>query len=239
MTTEPDPPTAPLKGVALDEHLDRPRPLSGLGPAALILPVLSALAIGLFVTERGRAERAPALAPIAVPQAELAAWSGSVILPSGARLGLRLSPLQPDPRRQAFDAELLARRLDLGPAQPWRLEVALEAQGSAGSVQPVAIAFDDLRVFDREGVVSTALTTRATSPLATLLRSDAGATLESGCTIQLVLWGREPHGSPRVGGIELVSTLDSEAEAQTIECALTPFELHEAQLPASVARRTK
>ncbi|WP_145186799.1 hypothetical protein [Planctomycetes bacterium Pla163] len=199
--------------------------------------MLSALAIGLFVTERRRAVRAPALAPIAVPQAELAAWSGSLALDGGARLALRLSPLQPDPRRQAFDAARLAQRLELGPAEPWRLEVTLERTGAPLSGAAVEVALEGVRVIDREGVVSRALTTGATGPLATLLRSDAQATLEAGCTVQLVLWGREPHGSPRVGGLEVLAPSGSGIESRTIECALTTLELHEAELPASVARR--
>jgi hypothetical protein len=224
-------------GGARDEHLDRPRPLSGLGPAALVLPVLSALAIGLFVTERRATKRAPALAPSAVPQAEVAAWSGSLALDDGARLVLRLSPLQPDPRRQAFDAARLAQRLKLGPAEPWRLEVALERTVAQTSDAALSIGLEGVCVIDRDGVVSRALATDAVGPLATLLRSDAQATLESGCTVQLVLWGREPHGSPRVGGLDVLAASSSEVESRTIECALTTLELHEAELPASVARR--
>ncbi|MCZ6596280.1 MAG: hypothetical protein O7B99_01430, partial [Planctomycetota bacterium] len=66
---------------------------------------------------------------------------GELELPGGARLLAQLTPLHAAEAWQAFDARALAERLELGPGEPWRLELWLE---DASGGESVAVA--DARV---------------------------------------------------------------------------------------------
>lgn|GEM_PF-1769969 len=207
----------------------RPRPLDGLGPAALVLPVLSALAIGLFATQRRQAPAPPAAAFAAPDEIEVEAWVGRVPLAGDAgRVELRLTPLQSDARRQAFDRDRLAERLGLGAGEPWRLEVRYDAaEDGAGSEAAVRLARPSIA--DRDGVACSPLEPGVDDPLATLLRTPEALELAAGETVQVVLWGRGPDGAPRALGL---STADG-----PLECALSSLVVPESDVPASVARR--
>lgn len=215
----------------------RPRPLNGLGPAALVLPVLSALTIGLYATQRRSAPPPPAPAFAAPQKVELDAWVGHVPLERGAgRLELRLTPLQVDARRQAFDREALADELGLGPGEPWRLEVRYEASTldraaatDADADRSQAVRLVDPGIADREGLACAPIDAEGDGPLATLLRTPRPLELTAGESVQLVLWGRRPLGAPRVVGL----TDGNDA----LDGALSLLVVPESDVPASVARR--
>lgn len=228
MTSEQQPPTVAPEGDGSD---GRPRPLNGLGPAALVLPILSALAIGLFATQRHHTEVPPAESVVAPSQVELEAWIAAVpVGGSGARLEVRLTALQGDARRQAFDRDQLAARLGLGAGEPWRLEVRYDAgeRSAAGDGETASVRLAGAAISDRDGVASRGLDLAGRGPLAALLRTPPELELQPGEAIQLVLWGRRPNAAPRALGLVQAGA--------ALECMLSPVVVPESDVPASVAR---
>jgi len=132
----------------------------------------------------------------------------------GARLRIRLEPLHPDARRQAFDAEVLAERLGLerggipveeGGPQPWRLTLVAEAdrapqppvQGASSDAPrpqgvPLVSTLSGVRCPGLEPVLSAGGEARAGVEVLSALLGVADAPLSAGERHDLILWGEAP-----------------------------------------------
>lgn len=218
---------------------DRQRP----GPVVLLLPLLTLLLALLWTA---RAQRGPrgerALPP---PRAEVASLEGW----SGAREGLsaELVPMHPEPERQAFEAEVLRRRLGRSSGAPWRLVLAYR-RGARGRGGPAAgvppegasrarggadesgFALDALRVLDARGVALEVLRSPAerdgpSDPVAVLF-APPQRPLMPGEEVTVVLFGREPEGAARLEGLgpEPVPLAPTEIPATALDVALARLE---------------
>jgi hypothetical protein len=220
------------------------RPLNGLGSAVLLLPVLSAVSIGLWVTSPPRTEAPPARTTHADEELRTAVWAAQVPLADGSRLDVRVSRLQADEQRQAFDREALARRFGLGTGEAWRCEVA--RRGGRESKSPVtdgdaneATTWPALcvvtaaapHVIDREGPATRALEFTpdvAGDPLLVLFRPPDGE-IAQGTSLQFVQWGRLPGAGAELVGLAIDGT--------PLSIGLSESEEGGARLPASVASK--
>jgi len=217
-----------MEGRFDDDDTGRSRPWRGLGPAALLLPVFSALFVGLWITDAGTRTSAPATEAHADEEGALSVRVGTTVLPSGSRVDVRLSTMQTESQRQSFDREALARRFGLGTGEAWRLEVRF---GASTAPSRERLRFEAIEVVDRDGRAARRLerdSTGPVDPLLVLFEPPAEVELAVGEALQFVLWGRESGGAARLVGLEL--------DGVDFEVPLTPLELREAELPASVAR---
>jgi len=220
------------------------RPLSGLGSAVLLLPVLSAVSIGLWVTSPPRAEAPPARTTHADEELRTAVWTAQVPLADGSRLDVRVSRLQSDEQRQAFDREALARRFGLGTGEAWRCEVARRGGGESASRTTQAdareahtdqvtgvVTASAPHVVDREGPATRALEFTpdvAGDPLLVLFRPPDGD-IPPGTSLQFVQWGRRPGAGAELIGLTV--------DGAPLSIALSESEEGGARLPASVASK--
>jgi hypothetical protein len=218
------------------------RPLDGLGSAVLLLPVLSAVSIGLWVTSPPRSEAPPARAPHADEELRTAVWTAERPLEGGGRVVVRVSPLQFDEQRQAFDREALARRFGLGTGEAWRCEIAVHGPLEAGASAPAAgleagakrgpvLRVAAPHVVDRDGIATSALERKlefAEDPLLVLFRPPDGE-LAPGTTLQFVQWGRRPGPGAELVGVSL--------DEVPLSIALSESDEGGARLPASVASK--
>ncbi len=188
------------------------------GPGALVLFLLVFLSVvgaaSLFFGRRSR--RTPAAPPqVTSPDETVAAFSGE-LEGAGGWLSATLAPLHAEPARQAFESSALARRLGLGPGEPWRLRVRWQRRREPGASRPAGdrperdspagIALGAVEVLDSEGaalrsfVPPPAPGNGPARPLETLLAPPAGA-LHPGAVADWVLWGRTPAGEVRLSGL--------------------------------------
>lgn len=223
------------------------RPLSGLGSAVLLLPILSAMSIGLWVTSSPRSEAPPARTTHADEEMRTAVWTAEVPLADGSRVVVRVSPLQFDEERQAFDREALARRFELGTGEAWRCEIAHRGgldtsplptgapptapEGASSAQAHDVLTIAAPHVVDREGRATHALDhapTAADDPLLVLFRPPDGV-LARGTTLQFVQWGRRPGPGAELVGLSV--------DDEPVRIALSESEEGGARLPASVASK--
>ena len=101
-----------------------------IGPIVMLLP-LAFLVLGIsYFKDRGGARLGPRATPPTVASEEtVSAWGCEFVGLGRIRWRAILAPLHANPIRQGFDARVLARRLELGEGQPYKLEVeCLEPQ---------------------------------------------------------------------------------------------------------------
>jgi len=132
--------------------------------------------------------------------------AGTLELSPSARLTVHLGPLHEDPRRQAFDKDALAQRLELPDGEPWslRLETAGEVPGAA---------LEGVQVLDSEGACLAPILEGATQreggvedPLFGIFQPHELTGDVPGW--EVVLWGRPPGPGGRLecswGSVDLV-----------------------------------
>ncbi|HIG12743.1 MAG: hypothetical protein ABGY71_08450 [bacterium] len=199
MTSTPNPPLPPR--------------LPFSGPLLLLFPAL----FFAGAVQYQRAQRPQPGPPPARPEEPstnpVAGWLGHGVLVAGGQLRARLLPLHNNRERQSFDADSLARRLELGPGEPWRLELRYlvkepggqykdSAEGS--STRSASLDLSDLVVSDATGRAAGALSGpelaagEVIDPLWSVLA--APTYLQPGETTRLVLWGRAPKGRASLQG---------------------------------------
>jgi hypothetical protein len=192
----------------------------------LLLPLLVLLLAVLHLAERRPGLGRRAQPPRACGGEEVEAWAGSVEVPSGGRLQVNLAPLHSNSDRQRFEAQSLARRLDLGEGEPWRL--VLRHVGHPGA----DLELGGLVVADEGGarlrpLSPPAQTEGIADPLAVLLA--APERLTAGSARTLVLWGPAPSGTPRLGGLgvsgpELVPLVPGSVAGSELDGSLVRIE---------------
>jgi len=168
--------------------VSRPSPRA-VGPIVMIVPLLSLIAGALWMRERVHEGPPPGAPSVADPDVRVAGWRTPVT--GASPLVAELFPLHADDERQAFEAERLRERLDLGPGEPFRLRL---------SVSELAPELDPstLRLTTGGQPVLTCVRPGPDAfagPLATLLwppaRLDPG-----GRIVEIVLWGSAPDEAP-------------------------------------------
>jgi hypothetical protein len=214
------------------------RPSLGTLEKASVFALTILLLTTLVLHWRSRRDAAsPTQAPeVSDPDQTVTAYCGEWTQPEGrGRLVVQLAPLHIDPEQQAFDAQVLRRRLSLGPGAPWRLRLSWERASeasSAGSPEP-ALSLGELSVRDATGralgVVLPAGSALPLDPLVALFAAPGGA-LQAGQGIDLVLWGRAPSGEAWLDGVR-----PGEASAP-IAVALRERELRRSELGGPLAR---
>ncbi len=191
---------------------------------ALLLPVASATLLVLVGTRPQTPRTAPrADSAVPAPAGSVESWSGSVVVGEG-QLSARLSPLQLDPGRQAYDARALRGPLGLGSGdagEPWRLELEL------ASATATALDLSKLALADAAGPGLTLIEfDEQASALQALFAQPAGP-LEPGSRLQLLLWGPAPTGALKL-------RLGADLE---LELFSGPVDVNE--LPTSLAGRVE
>ncbi len=173
------------------DHASRGR-LPFPGPLLLLFPLL-AFAIGVARLQHRRPT--PGGYPTAPSQGSpqsAEAWIGR----AGQSLRATLTRLHADADRQAFETEVLRRRLNLGPGEPWKLELRYDLSESAAAR---ALELSALGVRDAQGL-------RLWSPAAPAPPPSDGVAdpvavwfspptrIEPGVVETIFLWGEEPGG---------------------------------------------
>jgi len=196
----------------------RARRPAGPGRLLLLLPLLF-----LLVAVAHLLRREPLLSPrtpgVSSPDESVAAFTGELERQGGGWLSATLTPLHADPRRQAFERQSMAQRLDLDPGEPWRLTVRWELARGAGEpapgpgrgetgapLPPPGLALGPVEVRDARGQALGSLPAPAAregepvSPLRALFAPPQGA-LRPGQTADWILWGRAPAEGTRLVGL--------------------------------------
>ena len=223
-----------------ESRRDPGRP-AGAGLAGGGLWLFVPVATVLFLAVRDRVfpagpggASAPPVAPGSLAELiPLGGWGAEMVRAAdGARLRIRLEPLHPDARRQAFDAEVLAERLGLerggvsaedGGPQPWRLTLVAEAGSAPPSPvpgtssgdprpprSPLVSTLSGVTVSGLAPIVSEAVEAGAGVDVLDALLGAADAPLSVGERQDLILWGPAPGpetSPPMVGVPDLGSTL--------------------------------
>lgn len=170
------------------------------------LPIFAFAVTALYLNNRGGIrQQTPAPPPV---ENTLQVRGSTCVLAGehGARVELRLLPLHADPDRQRFDQVQLRRRFDLGPGEPWRLEIRYHADPGRPADEQPRLELSDLRVVNAEGVAleglpaPTVQPTGLRDPLAELL-SRAPTSVVAGQDVQRILWGPAPGAGSRVVGL--------------------------------------
>ncbi len=208
-----------------EEPLEAGRP-GRLVPWALFLPALVALGCGFWIARSNSIPERAMLELEPVPTPNVRGFGGALEAPDGGVWRARLVPLHARAERQAFEAQAVARRLELQPGEPWRLELSWEA--GAGAAEPMPVA-EGLAVLGEEGVRLSPLARPSQTegapldPLAVLF-APSESVLAPGESLQLLLWGSAPRerGRLRLAQQELL---------------LEPVDFDAAGLPRAVARR--
>ncbi|MCE9593963.1 MAG: hypothetical protein K8S98_07215 [Planctomycetes bacterium] len=185
---------------------------SSATPWVWLVPTLGLALAALYWLERERKPFSSDPPTIASPDEAIPGFAARVELAHGA-LRVRLAPLHPDVVRQHFDALALARRLELGEGEPWRLTCSLDDADA-----PFDLDAPALIVRDREGIALEAIPLGASrdaapsDPLRTLVAARS-ASLAPGESVDLVLWGRAPKADARLEGLGALGALPLEGTA--------------------------
>lgn len=184
-----------------------------------VLPALC-LVLALLAGDRGGEGRGAGEAWSAA--GPVAGWVGLHESELGLRVHVRLAPLHARPARQAFESRALARRLDLGPGEPWRLVLRLVSASRGGEARG-HLRLGALTLEDEGGPALATIERAAQArpgevadPLATLLAPPEG--VRAGEEVGLVLWGRPPRAGLRLRGLALAER--EGGEERSIELAL-------------------
>jgi len=201
-----------------------------VGPIVLVLPILTAV-LAIAVLRQLQHVRPAVEAPVPDDREALVdGWRARAERPDGSVLEAVLVPLRSAPDRQAFEAEALRRRLDLGPGGPWRLSLVRLGGGS----EPLDLA--TLRVFDEQGLALAPIPAdgpadsgaAGAEPLRVLLAPPAHG-LAPDRRAELCLWGRGP-GAPDT------TVLLHVGEGPAATLSLEPCQVPRADLPQHLAR---
>lgn len=168
------------------------------GPLLLLFPLL-AFAIGVARLQQRRPAAAgyPTAPSQGLSQAA-EAWVGR----RDATLSATLTRLHADEARQRFETAALRRRLDLGPGEPWRLELRYDPPGGSEATR---LTLDELGVSDAEGLQLLALSAPPPPPRGGVADPVAvwfgqPATLDPARTATILLWGEEPGSNALLVG---------------------------------------
>lgn len=143
-------------------------------------------------------------------------WIGPVDL-AAAGCELIFAPLHTDPKRQSYDAEQLAERLELESGAPFRLEVKAEGRPETSLLLAAARA-GELSIRDDEGEVARplALAAKATGGSSLPIRRVFApqATLDPELGGRLIFWGRAPGRGAVVVGPDFTWKLSASSVSQ-------------------------
>lgn len=163
--------------------------------------------LGALVACDARSSRVPTspragTAPLAN---EWRGFGGSLEIDGGGRVDVDLAPLHADPQRQAIDAQAWRAALQLGPGEPFALDVACSTELGT------ALDLSNLTVVDRDGAALATISSHASGPVA-VLAAPPRAPLAAGERIRVLLWGRAPKDEARLRlpgdrAIELASSV--------------------------------
>jgi hypothetical protein len=128
------------------------------------------------------------------------AWVGETQLAQGAHVSARLTRLHSDPLRQDFDARTLGTRFELGPGEPWQLELLLEGGAERGLALAGLVVCDEVGVRLGPFALASASPTAVADPVAVLLRGPSE--LRPGEVVDVPLWGQEPGPGCEIRGLE-------------------------------------
>ena len=196
------------------------RRASPVGPIVMIVPLLSLIAGALWMRDRVTSGPPPAPPDVADPDEAVAGWRTAG---EDRFLTAELFPLHALAERQAFEALVLAERLDLATGEPYRLRLSLTDPTVA--VDPASIRVDV--------PAGTALAvvrpgpTAPSGPLRTLV-APPSALEPDGRIVDIVLWGRAPEAPASL----CVRDVDGAEHA----FALERLERPRRELPAFLAR---
>jgi len=168
------------------------------GPLLLLFPLL-AFAIGVARLQHRRPT--PGGYPTAPSQGRrqsAEAWVGR----AGETLRATLTRLHADPDRQGFETEVLRRRLNLGPGEPWKLELRYEVQDSGATP---ALEVSGLGVRDADGLQLWPADAPPQPPPGGVADPVAiwfspPTHIEPGLVETIFLWGEEPGGDALLVG---------------------------------------
>lgn len=216
---------------------DTPVPVAprtrGVGPIVLIVPALL-FALAVLVLRDHAPDPGPRPAPpMAEGEGNVPGWSGIIEASyeegGGALVTANLSPLHPDPRRQAFDARALQKQLGLGPGEPWLLTLRYEARdrardqdGGLPAGEPEdseGLSVQYVTVRDSVGEALTTLdpeSSRSLDPLRTLL-APTPERVEPGESVHVFLWGREPVDEVTLHGVLGTPDVPMALQAKDVE----------------------
>ena len=210
-------------------HVSGARRRSLWAVSGLLAAALAVLA-GRVLEPRAGGQRQTLPPRASNPRSPVPAFDGRLEGSGGGVLVARLTPLHADPARQAFEARVLAERLELDAGEPWRLSLAFEAGALADPLAELDVGA--LRVDDERGTALAPIaaepgsSTGAADPLRALLAPPRGG-LASGEQVDQVLWGRAPLPGAVLVGIPAAGFGSSER----LELAPTTVERRELAEP--------
>ncbi|MCA8979829.1 MAG: hypothetical protein KDC14_07365 [Planctomycetes bacterium] len=170
------------------------------------LPIFAFAVTALYLNTRVGVRRSTPAPPPAENTLQVLGSTCVLAGEHGARVELRLLPLHADPDRQRFDGVQLRRRFDLGPGEPWRLEIRYHADPGLPADEQPRLELAELHVENAEGVALRGLPAPTVQPsglrdpLAELL-SRAPDSVAPGQDAHLILWGPAPGEGSRVTGL--------------------------------------
>jgi len=222
---------------------DAPQGPRGVGPLALLVPIVALLGFALWRQARG-APLPSAIGTAEAPESErgavpVAGFAGECAAPDGERWTARLAPLHALAERQEFDARALQQRLGLPDGAPWRLTLERPAALGAPDVAVAAVAvagFEPIAGFSAgssAGPSEPAVGARAAHDPVRVLLAARPFTLAAGARRDVVFW------RPRVAaeGAERVElTLTLAGEVGTLSAVLAGTRLAEPRAGESLAR---
>lgn len=194
-----------------------------------LVPSVLVAVLALLALER-RASPSRHSAPTVASPDESIPGFGARVEWNGATLRIRLSPLHPDVEHERFDALALRRRLARADGEPWRATLALDSDPARST--DARLELGALRVVDDGGEALTTLpppelrADEAADPLRTLFAAPTGS-LTPGSSIEIVMWGREPHGTARLEGLagESIALAPSSFRRADLELPIARLEL--------------
>lgn len=187
----------------------RSRPAEGWPAGFFVyfaLPIFAFCVTALYLNSRDGAQRGTPAPPPAENTLQVRGSTCVLAGEHGARVELRLLPLHADPDRQRFDQVQLRRRFDLGPGEPWRLEIRYHADPGRPAAEQPRLELAELHVESAEGTRLQPLPAPVVQPsglrdpLAELL-SRAPTAVDAGQVAQRILWGPALGEGSRVVGL--------------------------------------
>lgn len=162
---------------------------------------LAAAGVGWRLARPAEPEPAARRDPERAVQRAIAGWRATHELAGGGRLEVRLARLHEDAEQQRFDARALRERLELGPGEPFRLELAWDGRGTPAACRPTELAVRDARGAALSAFPAAPSTSGApVDPLRALL-APGEFRAQAGQAWTMCLWGRAPEAAVELDGL--------------------------------------